>query len=328
MTKTSLLLAIVALGMTAVSASLWVTRPPDSDARVAILESKLKEANATITRLSKQHSSTDLVPHSATGGTVSLISADHSTTPGSVGHTQDSQGAGSGGSDNAQASGTTTTGFSGPAVKSDKRLAEAEARYSDLINQLGLQPDEKEAFKDLAAKRDDIRKSVFSRLADPTLTPAQRQAILAEGKAQMAQLDESMRQFLNNDDDFNTFQKYDNQNVERHQMDDARPIFAKNGVPLSSSQEQWLTNELWRLRNDTKGLGDVYSAETLAGRSINQQYIASYLAKHDADTSVLLQNARSQMSPPQVSTLGTVRYQQRVRTESQLWNMARTTGQR
>ncbi|MDB6074631.1 MAG: hypothetical protein JWO89_2271 [Verrucomicrobiaceae bacterium] len=326
MTKSSLLFAIIALGMTAVAASLWVTRPPDSDARVAILESTLKEANATIARLSKQHSSTTLAPHStAGGGMASLISADSAPAPGSVAHTQNDQGTTGGGNNDQEAAATAS---SGPPVKSDKRLAEAEARYSDLINQFGLQPDEKEAFKNLAAKRDDIRNRVFAKLADPTLTPAQRQAILSEGQAAMAQIDGSIRQFLNNDQDYNTFLKYDHQNVERNQMNDARPIFEKNGAPLSSSQEQWLNDEFWKLRTSDPALGDAYSAETLAGRRIDGQYIARLLAKHDKDTAIALQDARTQMSQPQIAALGTVRYQQRVRLEAHLWNMARTTGQR
>ncbi|MDB6138856.1 MAG: hypothetical protein JWO94_1928, partial [Verrucomicrobiaceae bacterium] len=55
-------------------------------------------------------------------------------------------------------------------------------------------------------------------------------------------------------------------------------------------------------------------------------YVGAQLAKFDGDTNILLQNARSYMSPPQITALGSIRYQQRVRLESQLWNMARTTG--
>lgn len=327
MSKLSLLLALVTLGTTSLAAGLWFTRPADSDARVAVLEAKLREAEATIARLNKQHSAANLshVPATTTGGGSLISQAESGVTSGTPSPGGVNQGpAGLNGNLSVQAASASTA----PPLKSDKRLAAAEARYSDLINQFGLQPDEKEAFKSLAAKRDDIRNGVFAKLADPTLTPAQRQAILSEGQAAMAQIDGSIRQFLNNDQDYNTFLKWDHQSVERNQLDDARPIFAKTGAPLSSTQEQWLTDELWRLRTNDPALGDAYSAETLAGRRIDGQYISRLLAKHDKDTAIALQDARSQMSQPQIDALATVRYQQRVRIEAQLWNMARTTGQR
>ncbi|MDB6139080.1 MAG: hypothetical protein JWO94_2152, partial [Verrucomicrobiaceae bacterium] len=182
MPKSSLILAVMAVAMTTVAAGLWFTRPPDSEARVAMLEARLREADAVIARLNKQHSATSAT-HAAPGGsTISSISSEDPAHPGILGNKMTGATTAAGGNPPPEAAASTTNT---PVVKSDKRLAEAEARYSDLINQFGLQPDEKEAFKNLAAKRDDIRKGVFSKLADPSLTPAQRQAILAQGKAEM-----------------------------------------------------------------------------------------------------------------------------------------------
>ena len=321
MQKSTLILALVAATMTAIAAGLWVARPADMSSQVAVLESKLRESEAVIARLNKQHSATMLTHLPGAGGTASAITANDPATPGSLG-SKPASANGPGQPNSASPAGTA----SAPVVKSDKRLAEAEARYADLINQFGLQPDEKEAFKNLAAKRDDIRKGVFSKLSDPTLTPAQRQAILADGKAQLGQVDESVRQFLNNDQDYSTFQNWENQNVERNQLDDARPIFEKYGAPLSPEQETQLSNEAWKLRTNNPALGDPYSADTFVGRRIDQAYVASQLAKFDSDTTIMLQNARSYMSQPQITALASMRYQQRVRLESQLWNMARTTG--
>ena len=321
MQKSTLILALVAVTMTAIAAGLWVTRPADMSSQVAVLESKLRESEAVIARLNKQHSATMLSHLPGAGSTASAIGTNDPPMPGSLG-SKPGTANGPGQPNSAPPAGTAGA----PVVKSDKRLAEAEARYSDLINQFGLQPDEKEAFKNLAAKRDDIRKGVFSKLSDPTLTPAQRQAILADGKAQLVQVDDSMRQFLNNDQDYTTFQNWENQNVERNQMDDARPIFDKYGAPLSPEQETQLNNEGWKLRTNNPALGDPYSADTFVGRRIDQAYVASQLAKFDSDTNILLQNARSYMSQPQITALASMRYQQRVRLESQLWNMARTTG--
>ena len=331
MNKTSIILGLIALTMTSIAGGLWFTRPSDSGTRITILEGQLREKDALIARLNKQISSANM-PHVAGAGAGSGSSIAGNGVAGATGMASPNGfqkgGLSSPGSSVPQAGGAPAAGSApGTTVKSDKRLAEAEARYADLINQFGLQPDEKEAFKSLAAKRDDIRKQAFSKLSDPSLTPAQRQAVLTDAKAQMGQVDDSVRQFLNNDTDYNTFQKWETQNIERGQIDDARPIFEKNGVALDPAQETWLTDQLWTLRNDTKGLGDPYSADTLAGRRIDQPYIAAELAKFDNDTTVLLQNARSKMTQPQIAATQAMRYQQRVRLEAQLWNMARTTGQ-
>jgi hypothetical protein len=213
-----------------------------------------------------------------------------------------------------------------PTGKSDKRTAEAEARYADLINQFNLQPEEKQAFVKMLAGRDDIRKDASSKLMDPSLTAAQRQAILAAGKQQLNEVDSNIKQFLNSDGDFQSFQKWQNQELERGQLESGRAVFQNSGVPLSADQESWLVDQMWSLRQDTKGLGDPYYLETMAGVRIDQAYMQNTLNKFDGDTNIMLANARSRMSPQQVEALRSMRVQNRVQLESRLYNLGRTTG--
>src|SRR3569623_438696 len=136
MSKSILVLALVSMIMTAVAAGLWFTRPPDSNAQEAALEARLREAEAVIARLKSQQPA-GLASHSSEHGrsaSESSIMAPHSATTGTL------QG--------QQAAPPPQPAVTAPPVKADKRLAEAEARYADLNNQFGLQPDEKEAFKD------------------------------------------------------------------------------------------------------------------------------------------------------------------------------------
>ena len=326
---TTSVLALVALSMASIAAGLWFTRNPDMSQQVAVLEAKVRENETVIAGLRKQLSSANR-PHVTGAAGASEIAAGNSDMFAAKGGQQGTLGSATKGAPpTAAEAAAATAAVAGttPVVKSDKRLAQAEARYADLINQFGLASDEKEAFKALAAQRDDIRKDTFSKLSDPSLTAAQRQAILADAKAQVGQVDDSVRQFLNNDGDYNTFQKWEAQNIERTQMDDARAIFDKNGVPLSPEQETTLMDQAYGLRTNNQGLGDPYSADTLAGRRIDQNYIASALAKFDSDTAILVQGARSYMSPQQILSFQAVRYQQRVQLESRLWGMARTTAQ-
>ena len=322
-----LVVSFVALSLGSVAGGLWFTRPPDLSSQVAMLEAKVREDEALIARLQKPASSSTW-SHVSGAEANSSISAGAPDMFSAKGPPQGGLGAsGASGAGMAPPSATAASMAAGmvPVAKSDKRMAQAEARYSDLINQFGLQPDEKEAFKALAAQRDDIRKNTFAKLSDPSLTTAQRQAVLADGKAQMGQVDGSIRQFLNNDGDYNTFQKWDSQGVERSQMDLTRAIFDQNGVPLTPDQESTLMDRSWALRNNKQGVGDPYSADAMAGKTIDQNYVNSALAKVDADTAVLLQDARSYMSQAQIQSLQAARYQDRVQLEERLWGLARTT---
>jgi|GEM_PF-1219215 len=321
---TTTVLALVALSMASIAAGLWFTRNPDMSQQVAVLEAKVRENETVIAGLRKQLSSANR-PHVAGASEIASGNSDMFAAKGGQQGTLGSATKGAPPTAAEAAAAAAAVAGTAPVVKSDKRLAQAEARYADLINQFGLAPDEKEAFKALAAQRDDIRKDTFSKLSDPSLTAAQRQAILADAKAQVGQVDDSVRQFLNNDGDYNTFQKWEAQNIERTQMDDARSIFDKNGVPLSPQQETALIDQEYALRTNNQGLGDPYSADRLAGGRIDQNYIASALAKFDSDTAILVQNARSYMSPQQILSLQAARFQQRVLLEQRLWGMARTT---
>ena len=323
MSKSNVVLALIALASLGLAGGLWMAPTSSSDLRVAELERKLRDAEATIARLQKQRPSSLTAINNSSNPGASLEEVAASALPPKA----------------SSAAGATTAATPAPngppsspsaQVSNDPRqlksLAEAEARYSDLISQFQLQPDEKEFFKQLAAKRSNIRKQATTKLQDPSLTPAQRQAILTAAKAELDQNDGEVRQFLNNDSDFGKFATWEQTEIERAQMDAGRAIFENNGVPLSADQEDWLVKSTYQLRNDTKGVADPYNLESLIGTRVDQSYVQNVLRKFDTDTQVLMQNARGMFSPQQLSAISAWRTQQRVQIESRLWNMSRTTG--
>lgn len=324
MNKLTVIFGLIAAASLALSAGLWFSRPEDSTGKLIALETKLRQAEATIAQMRKGTPSS--------GGMIGAGGA-HGSATGAQNGFDASTGASASSAPGGPGSAVTavTQNVAGAPVrnagKADKRLAEAEARYADLINQFNLQPEEKEAFKDMLARRDDIRKDASNKLADPALNAQQRQAILAEAKTALDQVDSGIQQFLNSDQDYGTFQKWQNQELERAQMDGARAIFQNSGAPLSDEQQTWLVDQMWSLRRDTKGLGDPYYLETMAGVRIDNAYVQNSLNKFDADSLIMEQNARSQFTPPQLDALRSMRKQQRVQLESRLWNLSRTTNQ-
>ena len=321
MNKLTAVFAVIAILSSALAAALLVSRPEDHTAQIVALETKLREAQAAIARLTKER----VAIHAASTG--SSASVGSSTAPSAISaSTLPASKPLAATPEPADSTGASVASAAPPIEKTDKRLAEAEARYADIINQFNLQPEEKEAFKKMLASRDDIRKDASSKLMDPSLTTAQRQAILAAGKQQLNEVDGSIKQFLNSDTDFATFQKSQNQELERNQLESGRAIFQNGGVPLSTDQESWLIEQMYALRKDTKGLGDPYYLETMAGVRMDATYVQNSLNKFDNDTNILLANARSQMGPAQLEALRSMRVQLRVQWESRLWSLSRTTG--
>jgi len=324
MNKFTIFLGLITLASLGTSASLWLASDSTSSARVAELETKLREAEATIARLQKQRPSTSASTKLSTANTTVPLN-DSLPSPAAPS---------SGDASPSAPQATTLPAATAPATiapattdpRKLKSLAEAEARYSDLINQFQLQPDEKEFFKQLAAKRSEIRRQITSKLQDPSLTPGQRQTLLAQAKAELDQNDGEIRQFLNNDSDFSNFAVWEQTEIERGQMESGRAIFENNGQNLSPDQEDWLVKAAYSLRHDTKGVADPFHLESLVGTRVDQAYVQNVLQKFDRDTQVLLQNARGRFSVPQIDSINAWRTQQRVQVEARLWNMSRTTG--
>ena len=326
MNKLTFLFAFTTLAFMGLSAGLWYSSQSDSPGRDVELETKLREAEATVAKLQRQTAAT--APSGASSARTTHVSSASGAIVGGDASSRLSNPAGTQPMAAAGNAGGSSPAPAPPPIDSRtlKSLAEAEAKYADLIGQFQLQPDEKEFFKTLAAKRSEVRKRIINQLQDPSLTPAQRQALLASGKAELDSNDAEMRQFLNNDTDYQKFALWENTEIERSQLEAGRPIFQNNGAPLSSEQEEWLVQNAYALRNNTKGVADPFNADSMVGVTVDQNYMNTVMQKFDADTNLLLQNARSRFTQPQLDAVKAWRTQQRVQVESRLWNMSRTTG--
>lgn len=320
MSKVSLFLAVLALAATGLCVGIWFSQPADLSERVQQLENELKEARATIANLksiAKAHSSV----------TDTRSRSDAMTRGGNaVPPAPPLSGAGPTSDSSAPAAAPEPVASAPMDPETMKNMAEAEARYAGLISQFNLSAADKEYFKQLAVQRNQVSKDLAIKLQDPTLTPQQREAAYAEARQAMDASDKAVREFLNNDSDFGKFLFWDQAALERAQLEAGRSVFSKS-TPLSSDQENWLLGSLYQMRAEAgKAQMDPFNLEAAAKMRIDQQYIASVLARHDKDTEVLVQNARSKFSQPQLDALRQFRTQQRVALESRLWAMSRTSG--
>ena len=215
-----------------------------------------------------------------------------------------------------------------PATPTDpreiKRLATAEALYADLISRFNLNPAEREAFKSLVAARADIRNEAMRKMADPGLSPVERQQIFQDAIAATRTNSTQLGDFLNNDEDYATFALWEQTAVERELMEAGRAIFDNDGSGLTQDQEDWLVKAAYELRRRNEGLADPYHLESMTDTVVNQDYVTKVLDKYDRDSVLILQNARGRFNPAQMQSIRKWRHQGRVSLESRLWNMSRT----
>jgi hypothetical protein len=327
MNKAAILLCVLGLASLGVSAGLWFSTPAPNTAalaKISQLQSQLDEAKSQIANL---EAIIDSVEGQGTRAT---------TAPAPVAAFQPASRSAAPPLANAmspallQPASATPTSDQPPAAPIDpkelKRLATAEALYADLISRFNLRPEEKEVFKNIVAGRADIKNNALARMADPTLSPVERQALFKQAQATMGENDAQLRQFLNDDQDYLKFLQWEQTGVERDLMESGRAIFDNDGSGLTQDQEDWLVQAAYELRHRTQGLADPYNLESMTDTTINQDYVNQVLAKFDQDTTLILQNARGRFNPTQLQSIQKWRHQARVSLESRLWNMSRTAG--
>jgi len=304
------------------------------------LEAKLKKAEASIARLTKEvvrltQNRNDL-PAEGTGGVASSVDGAGRVQTSYLGNGVSAAPAPTPAAPMAPVVAATATVESTPpsattTTSTDprvlKNLALAEASYAGLINNLGLQGQEKDYFKEMAARREQIRKQALAQLDDPSLTEEQRRGIINRAKQLLDENNEEMRGFLNDDADFQRFNHWEQTHLEREMMETGRSIFENAGDPLSPEDEITIPDDIYKLRKNTKGIPDPYDADTTVGVQFSQDYVARALAKYDADTEILLQSYRGRYSPLRLKNIRTLRQQNRVNLESRLWNLYRTKAQ-
>jgi len=208
-----------------------------------------------------------------------------------------------------------------------KNLALAEANYAGLINNLGLQGQDKDYFKEMAARREQIRKQALAQLDDPSLTEAQRKGIIDRAKQELDLNGQQIEDFLGNGADYQRFNAWEQTHLEREMMETGRSIFDNAGDPLSPADEEAIVSDIYQLRRNTNGIPDPYDADTTVGVRFSQDYVARALAKFDADTELLIQKYRGRFTPLRLKNVRTLRQQNRVNLESRLWNLYRTKAQ-
>lgn len=316
----ALTIALAASLLASIVALAWVlATPPPPDPRVARLEADLKEARQTISQLRRDLANRPVTPPPApsrvSGGTspdIAGLPAGGPVTPAVAAGT-----AGPGGSLQEM--------MKNPAMRDllmQQQAVQIETSYARLFEYLQLNDEEKAHFKKLLVERGKLETELGLKMLDPSVTPEQRQKLIAEAEKNKAAYDQTIKGFLNNDSDWSTFQRWEGTKPERTSFDSmGRSLFNASGEPLSTQQEDQLITLMAQVRQSPTPEQATLSRMIQDPSKLTEANFQKMLDYQKTTYQRAFQEAAAFLSPTQLKSLQT--YQdQLLETFKTSWQMS------
>lgn len=296
---------LVLLGLTSAGSLLalaWLLgRSPEPDPRLAVLETELTEAKRTVASLKRELERRAEPPPAPTAAPAPAPAV----AP-------------------AQAAATSQGGLremmNAPGMREVMERQQAlqiDIAYAKLFDQLQLSPQEREHFKKLLVERQKTQTELSLKLMDGKLTSAQRQAIGQQIDRQRTAFDDTIRQFLNHDDDWQSFQHWEKTLPERSQYEMiGKGLFASSPEPLSTQQEQQLIDLMAEVRARPGSGGNLAGKTNLDPSLLTDDLIKRQLQQIEVNGRIVAERAAEFLTPAQLQTLQTYQEQTASMTKS------------
>jgi hypothetical protein len=190
-------------------------------------------------------------------------------------------------------------------VMKQQRAVMLESQYGKLFGRFNLSEEEKTFLKNLLSDRLALDSELGIKLMGDDVTPEQRSAIVKGHQDSKKASDARIRDFLNNEDDYAAFQKWEDTKGERMQVEMGRSLFENAGEALSPEQEQQLVDTMHRLRSSSDGANDFTKPENFDPSRFNDDEIARQLRRLDDQARQVYEAASKFLSPAQLQALRT-----------------------
>jgi hypothetical protein len=119
--------------------------------------------------------------------------------------------------------------------------------FKDLVKEFDLNDEEEDYFINLVAGGFAEQQTIGLKMMD-TKTDEERKALKEEIETAKRETKESIKEFLNNEEDWQAYQDYEDRLPERQQLDGLRATMAQAGQPLSPEQEGQVVEAMYRAR--------------------------------------------------------------------------------
>jgi hypothetical protein len=296
MNRISLLNVFAPLVFAAIATGLFLSRPADLTSTVAELEFRLREAKDEISRLKAEaakaqtkasslaHSSSDTKPKPGTAGSTDKPNKDGPGMPESLAKLmQDPK--------------------MREMVKAQQTM-QIDLNYGKLFARLSLEDQEVAHFKKLLGERLAAKTDAGMKMMDSSLKPEQRKALAQELDQSDKASDAAIKEFLNDDGDFQTFKHWEDTEPERMQLMMGKSAFEGAGVPLSEDQESQLVDLMYTARKRPSDIPDWNDPKQINPADFAKaDFKERILAKSKADTDEVTRGAAAFLSPDQMKAL-------------------------
>ncbi len=198
-----------------------------------------------------------------------------------------------------------------------QNLMQIDMLYGGLFGKFQLSPEEKENFKQLLGLRSSAQTEMGLKMMTANLTAEQHKQIAADYAAAKKLNDADIRKFLGDEDDYKTFQKWEDTAPERMQFEmmGGRTHFTSAGEALAPEQEQQLIDTMAQVRKQPSQLPDLSKPENFTPGNLSDQQIAQQMQKYDQDAAVVAKQAAAYLSPAQLQALTQFQAQMRSMAE-------------
>lgn len=200
-------------------------------------------------------------------------------------------------------------------VMKQQQIAALDMQYAGLFSRFHFTDDEKADFKQLLAER-LLRESELGIKMLDDITPGQRKALAEEFETAKKAADARIRDFLNNDDDYDAFTNWEETKAERMQIEMGRSLFVSAGEPLSPQQEEQLIGVMLQVRKLPRTMPDLTKPQNFDPAQLTQANIDRQLAQYDANAEAVAAQSAQFLTPTQVEALRTMQQQWRAMSES------------
>lgn len=207
-----------------------------------------------------------------------------------------------------------------------QNLAQLDMIYSKLYDRLQLNNSEKQDLKNLLSERMRAELEVSMLMMSGDVSPQQAAAAGQEILKANAESDQKIRAFLNNETDYQTFQKWEQSKPERMILGMGAAVFAGTGEPLSIAQEDQLVSAMFAARTQVSSAPDMTKPENFTPGNLSPQSSERILANSDAQAAQVAAGAAVYLSPTQMEALKVFQKQQRAMQEMGLKMSAAMVG--
>lgn len=196
-----------------------------------------------------------------------------------------------------------------------QNLGQVDMFYGKLYDRLQLEGADRQDFKNLLTERMRAELEMSLQMMGGDFSPQQSGAALEELRKSNTAIDQKIRAFLSNENDYKAFQTWEQTKADRMILNMGAPAFASAGEPLTVAQEDQLVSAMFAARTKASAVPDMTKPENLTAANLSPDMTQKILANYDAQVGVVAAGAAAYLSPTQLEALKSLQKQQRALQE-------------